>query len=139
VGLRHDKPSIDVDRLPGNVGGIIRSKKAHQSRNVFGVPPAFKGNSLNPFFHQFARLIITEKLPSMLVPAYPCEKPLTQIPRANASLVTARIAAFIPDASPPLVSTPRRFIGIVARAGRPLLIPLSRQFGLALGQEASAD
>ena len=71
MGLRHDKPSIDVDRLPGNVGGVIRSKKAHQSRNVFGVPPAFKGNSLNPFFHQFARLIITEKLPPMLVVVSP--------------------------------------------------------------------
>jgi hypothetical protein len=53
----------------------------------------------------------------------PCEKPVTLIPRANASLVTARIAAFIPGAAPPLVSTPRRFTGIVARAGRPLVIP----------------
>jgi hypothetical protein len=154
LGLRHDKPSIHIDRLPGDVGGIIRSKKAHQSRNVFGVTPTFKGNSLNPFFHQFAGLIITEKLSPMLIvvsphvgldnsgangvhrnavgrqflgqalgkadptaravssivfdsstPAYPCEKPVTQIPRANASLVTARIAAFIPGASPPLVST----------------------------------
>src|ERR1700751_1438989 len=65
--LRHYKPSIHIDRLPGDIGGIVRSKKGHQSRNIFGVTPTFKGNSFNPFFHQLAGFIVAKKLPPMFV------------------------------------------------------------------------
>ena len=61
------------------------------------------------------RILPTSRGPSgmkscLINPAKPCRTPKTSAPWKRARRVTARIAAFMPGASPPLVRSAIRFI-----------------------------
>ena len=55
-------------------------------------------------------LEVSMRIKSLLIrPFHPLRMPMQSMPRPRAERTTARMAAFIPGASPPLVKTPIRF------------------------------
>ena len=75
-------------------------------RTVPPSPPAYSTSGIGLKAEPLpARRVKGRKRPSIR-PSNPLMMPQTAVSRAAATFVTARIAAFMPGASPPLVSTP---------------------------------
>jgi hypothetical protein len=67
TGSRHDQPAVDIDRLAGNVGGIVAGEESHQPRNIFAGAGASHRDTLDPFRHQLARPVVAKQLAPGLV------------------------------------------------------------------------
>src|SRR4051794_1613939 len=57
----HEHPSVDVDRLAGDVSGILRREEQQEVCDVVVRPGATQWNTLDPFGHELAGGVIAEQ------------------------------------------------------------------------------
>ncbi|EGE56495.1 hypothetical protein RHECNPAF_6420040 [Rhizobium etli CNPAF512] len=67
LGSGHNQSAIDIDRLAGDISGVVAGEEGDQAGDIFAGSGALHRDAFDPFLHQFTGGVVAEQLAPGLV------------------------------------------------------------------------